>query len=306
MKITKGKQSITIIGEDFNTKEILECGQVFSFLKDKDENYLVVSNDKVAKIKVNGNTTTILTNYVDYFYNFFDLDTDYEQIKSKICTYYKDFNKFFGGGANIRILRQDAYQTIISFIVSANNNIKRIKKILFSISKKYGRAISREEYNFEPNVDRGAQDEVVESDDKLYSFPSLKELSNATEQDFKDLGAGYRSSYLVETVKLLQTQDYEINYLKSLDTKTLKAKLLQLKGVGNKVADCILFFGFSRTDVFPVDTWIRKAYKLFCQDNRSDEQISNYFVALFKDCSGYAQQYVFNYMINNKEFYNID
>ena len=282
MEITKDNNSISVFNKDFNIQEILDCGQVFSYKKLSAKEYVVVSLDKVANIKIGDEKTVINTKFVDYFYNYFDLDTDYEEIKKEICTLQSDFDKFFCGGNSIRILRQDAYQTIISFIVSANNNIKRIKKILFAISQKFGQKLS----------------------DDLFSFPTAKQLMSATEEDFKKLGAGYRSAYLVDTIKMLQTQDFDIEKLKQLDTKSLKQRLLQLKGVGNKVADCILLFGFARTDVFPVDTWIRKAYSFFCNKKRNDKQISEYFVDLFKNCSGYAQQYIFNYMITSKAFYN--
>ena len=123
----------------------------------------------------------------------------------------------------------------------------------------------------------------------------------ATVEDFKCLGAGYRSEYLVDTVAKLQTQGYESDSLKKLSTIDLKSKLQTLKGVGPKVADCISFFGFNRTDVFPVDTWIRQAYyKHFSSKKLSDQQISKYFVDLFGPLSGYAQQYLYDYMLNSK------
>lgn len=279
MKITKEKDRIIIENnKDFNIQDILECGQVFNFDKTSTNSYLVVSLDKWAKIVFDDNMTTIYTKEVDYFYNYFDLGTDYEKIKNEICLLYKGFEKFFIVGKGIRILRQDPYQTIISFIISANNNIKRIKKILTRICERFGKKL----------------------DCGVYSFPNIDSLIRATEKDFVELGAGYRSPYLVDTISKLKSKEYSIKDMAKLDTLTLRKKLLELKGIGPKVADCILFFGFNRTDVFPVDTWIKKAYEMFSNTKRSVTKVSEYFVSIFKDYSGYAQQYIFNYMISHK------
>ncbi len=279
MKITKEKDGIIIENDnDFNIEDILECGQVFSFERTSSNSYLVVSLDKWARIVFDDKRTIIYTKEVEYFYNYFDLDTDYEKIKKEICLLYNGFEKFFIVGKGIRILRQDPYQTIISFIVSANNNIKRIKKILNKICERFGEKL----------------------DCGIYSFPSASNLLQATEKDFIELGAGYRSSYLVDTISKLNSKDYNVNDMVNLDTLSLRKKLLELKGIGPKVADCILFFGFHRTDVFPVDTWIKKAYEMFSNSKRSATKISEYFVSIFKNYSGYAQQYIFNYMIVHK------
>lgn len=279
MKIQKLANKIIIDhSKDFNIEEILNCGQVFSYIKTGKNSYVVISANKYADVTFSPTQTVIKTAHVDYFYNYFDLFRDYEDIKHEILKRSPDFKKFFGGGESIRILNQDPVQTILSFIVSANNNIKRIKNFLFNLSKIYGEKLPCGEY----------------------SFPSLKSLNRATVADFISLKAGYRSSYLVDTISKLQTPEFDIYALKKLPTKDLKAKLLSLKGVGEKVADCILLFGFSRFDVFPVDTWIRKSFALFSREQKSDREISQYFVNIFGEYSGYAQQYLYNFMLNDK------
>lgn len=278
MKITVEDTKIIIEKTNqFDIKDILECGQIFSFKRLEDNSYFVVSMNKTAVIQEFDDRTEIKSKDINYFYNFFDLSTDYEQIKENIFSNHKEFDfcKEFGKG--IRILKQDPFQIIISFIVSANNNIKRIKNILFKMSEQFGTKI--EGTNF-------------------YSFPTLNQLLKATKDDFDNIGAGYRSEYLVQTIKILNSKDFDLNKLKSLNTTELKSKLLLLKGVGPKVADCILLFGFYRLDVFPVDTWIRKAYYIFETKKLSDENISKYFVSKFGNLSGYAQQYLYNFMLN--------
>lgn len=276
--IQKETDKIVIYNKNFNIKEILECGQVFSYTKINDNSYMVVSCNKVAIVTSFKDKTEISTKDVDYFYNYFDLDTDYEKINNEIVKRNKEFEKYITN--NLHILRQDPHQTIISFIVSANNNIKRITKILNKISCKYGSFLK--EYN-------------------CYAFPSLEQLTLATIEDFQALGCGYRAKYLVESIKKLKSKNFDINFLNSLDSAKLKEMLLKLNGVGPKVADCILFFGFSRTDFFPVDTWIRKAYYLKNPNKKvSDNKISEYYVNIFQNFSGYAQQYLYNYIIKNK------
>ncbi len=280
MKLQKEKNKIVITNDlDFNIIQTLECGQVFSFIKPSDNSYVVISTNKIANITYDDSTTIIESNDIDYFYNYFDLNTDYNKIKKEIISINPNVSKYLGFGDGIRILKQDIYQTIISFIVSANNNIKRIKGILFRLSSEYGSKIS----------------------EGIYAFPTLEQLSKVTSEDYARLGAGYRSDYLVKTINSLKTTEYDINFLKSLSTIKLREKLLSLSGVGPKVADCILLFGFGRTDVFPVDTWIRKTYYLFEQKKLSDKDISNYFVNIYGTYSGYAQQYLFNYMINHSK-----
>ena len=279
MRVLQEKNRIIVESEDdFDIKQILECGQVFSFYK-RHNRYIVTSMDKVAHITFCGNKTIIDTSDVDYFYNYFDLCTDYGEIRARIKEYYSNFDKYFAGGKDIRILHQNPFQTIISFIVSANNNIARIKKILNNISFKFGEKL----------------------EDKIYSFPTLQALKSASEEDFAAAGAGYRSEYLVKTIEMLQEDRYGIENMMKLSTSDLRERLMELKGVGGKVADCILFFGFGRSDSFPVDTWIRKAYLLFCSKPRTDKEISKYFLQIFREVSGYAQQYIFNYMINYKQ-----
>lgn len=270
------KENQIIINQFFDIRATLECGQIFSFFEHNKNQFTVISTNKVAIIDHTPQKTIINTKDINYFYNFFDLGTNYEDIKKQIIKINPQFEQFIK--RDLRILKQDPVQTIISFIVSANNNIKRIKLILNRISQKCGDYMP--EYN-------------------CYAFPTLKQLSTLTINDFVEMGAGYRSSYLYETIKLLNKNEYDVSKLKQLSSKQLKAKLMTLKGVGPKVADCILFFGFSKTDFFPVDTWMRKAYfKYFNVGQKTDVQIADYFVNIFKSISGYAQQYLYDYMLN--------
>lgn len=276
MKIERQGNKIIITHQhDFDIEQILECGQVFSHYKTSATSYVVISHEKCATITYSPEKTVIESDDIDFFYTYFDLDSDYEKIKSEILNRQKDFSKFFVLGDSIRILRQEPVQIILSFIFSANNNIKRIRNFLTKVSQKFGTLLPC----------------------GFYSFPSLSQLSSATVKDFSELKAGYRSSYLVDTIRRLQTPEFSAKSLSALGTEELKKRLMTLQGVGPKVADCILLFGFARFDVFPVDTWIRKSFALFSEEKRTDSQIAEYFKNIFGEFSGYAQQYLYNFML---------
>lgn len=268
-KLEKGK--IAIFGkDDFNPEHILECGQVFSFFKDENGDYVVLSRDKRAKILETQSGFVIETNDGEYFENYFDLKTDYGQIKKQLSAFdlLKEPIRF---GSGIRILKQDLFETVISFIVSANNNIKRIKLILNRIKEKYGSKM-----------------------DGYFAFPTREQLLTATEEDFAALGAGYRAKYLFEVLR--QVDERTLESWKVLQTGELRKKLVCLMGVGPKVADCILLFGYGRGDVFPVDTWIEQMHNRFYPPLPNREKVRERLVAQFGDLSGYAQQYLFFFM----------
>lgn len=253
--------------QDFNTKQILECGQVFCYIKNQD-NYEIYSGEKYAKIIENENNVEIITDDVNYFVNYFDLQTDYAKLKSMFMSKYPNIKKAIEFGSGIRILKQDPFETIIGFIISANNNIKRIQKSMFAIRQNYGDKIGN-----------------------YYTFPTKQKLLLATEQDFKNMGVGYRAKYLVEAVKQLQGFDFDKMY--KMSTKELNEKLLSIMGVGQKVADCIMLFAFAKGDVFPVDTWIEKVYCTYFEEEHNRVTIRKKLLENFGEYSGYIQQYLF-------------
>jgi len=251
---------------DFDIKHTLECGQVFRF-KPMDFGYRLYTMGHKADVYCQKDGTKILCKNKNYFIKYFDLDTNYAIIKSQLDK--QNLSEAIKYGAGIRILKQNPLETIISFIISANNNIPRIKKTIERLCEGYG-----------------------EKCDDYYAFPTLEKLSSIPLEFFKEIGCGYRAEYLVDTIAKLN--DFDFEKLSKLDTIELRQQLLKLKGVGRKVADCILLFGFYKTDVFPTDTWIEKVYKDEFGDNKlSAAKISEFYAKKFGNLSGYAQQYLF-------------
>ncbi len=277
MEVLLERNKITINNPDsFRIKDILECGQVFRYnIFSTHAN--VLSKNHCADIVQDKNDIIINCDDSDYFHNYFDLNTDYQAIKQQLAVNPLMCSAIeFGQG--IRILKGDLFEIIISFIISANNNIARIKKTLNFISEHLGN-------------DMGG----------YYSFPDIDVLAQADEGFFASAGCGYRSSYLVHTLNILKNDISFFDGLKNSDTSQAASKLMSLKGVGEKVADCILLFGLSKTDVFPVDTWINKVYKENFEGTLSKRKdIRTFFIDLFGNLSGYAQQYLFYYKRSNK------
>ena len=256
--------------KEFDITQILECGQVFSYKKIAEKKFEVYSSDKRAVVEQLCDRAIITTADPAYFENYFDLKRDYAEIKGKLQNNKELASPIlFGGG--IRILKQDKLETIISFVVSANNNISRITKSLFYIREKLGSKVG-----------------------DYFAFPTLNQLMLADEKFFVQAGLGYRAKQMVKLIQQLKHVD--LDEWDRLDTQTLKNRLIALSGIGPKVADCILLFGFSRGDVFPVDTWISKVfYDFYGEVTKNRVKMSEILTKKYGDLSGVAQQYLFYY-----------
>ncbi len=253
--------------EDFNPEHILECGQVFRFGK-IDNKYYVNSGKEFAIINENNKNYEIISSNAKYFANYFDLDNDYANIKKALMSDIV-LGKVIPFGKGIRILKGDKVEVIFSFVISANNNIKRIQKIIEKLCTMAG-----------------------ENCGDYYAFPSIEILKELSMEFYSNLGAGYRDKYLYKLSRQLAEVDLEEKA--KLTTIKLRNWLISLSGIGPKVADCILLFGFGRTDVFPVDTWIEKVYNVcYYEGEKNREQIARYLVNRFGKYAGYAQQYLF-------------
>lgn len=253
----------------------LECGQVFRYEAFR-EGYFVVSGDKACYLFKREDKVVFESDFPDYFYRYFDLDEDYRKIYEKALSFNAPFlSEAAKAGKGIRILNQNAEEVIYSFILSQNNNIPRIRKTIENLCSALGerRSFMGKEY---------------------FSFPMTAILAEREKEFYRAMGVGYRDSFLTETARKIN--DEGISRLFSLKGKELKDALISYRGIGEKVANCISLFGFHDTASFPVDTWLEKVYKEdFRGRERSRKKIASYFEGLFKEYSGYMQQYLFFY-----------
>ncbi|MEG1529216.1 MAG: DNA glycosylase [Clostridia bacterium] len=257
----------------FDIKQTLDCGQVFRYVEhpnftDCGSKFTLFAGSHCAEITDCGESYNVLADESNFFWKYLDFDTKYDiiQLNAQDKGLVSSAIEF---GRGIHILRQDTAETVFSFLISQNNHIPRIKAIIERMCAGLG-----------------------EKMDGYFAFPTIDKLAGAGEKFFAEIGAGYRASYLDRTAKALR--DIDIECWRLLDTDTLRANLMKLHGVGRKVADCILLFGFRRFDVFPVDTWIAKIYE---EEYPSvpPEKLSKMLVEKYGDLSGFVQQWLFYY-----------
>lgn len=279
----------------FNINQILDCGQIFRYniVGNMAE---VISLNHYAQIFTYPNKVEIATLDIEYFEQFFDLDRDYNAIKKALSgdEFLSPAIKF---GYGIRILNQNLFEMLVSFIISANNNIKRIKNSLNYLSKAFGTKTTVKCCHFKSI--EGALSTYNNGQIEYYAFPTLEQLKKASIDDYTKAGLGYRAPYMYDTIqKLNQT---ELNKCVNSSFDEQLKWLMSLKGVGEKVAHCIMLFALHSTTVFPVDTWINKVYNdLTNTINTNRKQISAQLTNRYKSMSGYAQQYFFYYYRSNK------
>lgn len=266
-------------------KHISECGQCFRWNEELDGSYTGVFKNNVLNAKeqnhqiifdgiCDGDIKEIVTQY-------FDLDRDYDDIKNKLSKIDEPLKNSIDYGSGIRLLNQDLWETTISFIISANNNIPRIKGIIERMARRYGNKIEWK-------------------GNEYYTFPTPEQLSKASVEDLRALGLGFRDKRIYDTTKLVISKQIDLEKLKQeTDSKKIKETLLTLPGVGPKVADCIMLFSTLKClDVFPVDVWVRRVmnelyFKLPDETKLKRDQIEKLATEKYGDLAGLAQQYLF-------------
>ena len=271
--------------KSFEPKHIFDCGQCFRWNEIADGSYTGTFGRNVLNVKkenkeirfkglVDGNIEDICNKY-------FDLDRDYEKIKKDLSKIDNNMKTSISYGEGIRLLNQDLWETIISFIISANNNIPRIKGIIDRISKTYG-------------------EKIVWEGKEYYTFPTPKQLSKATIEDLRKLGLGFRDVRVYETTKIINAKKVDLEKLhKEENTQHVREILLTLPGVGPKVADCILLFStLKRLEVFPIDVWVRRVINELYIKNENEEKVNKKEIEQlakqkYGNLAGIAQQYLF-------------
>ena len=283
--IVKEQRFILKNQKSFELKDIFECGQCFRWNLQENGSYTGVIKDAIINVKKENENIIFIGkcegSIKELIENYFDLDTNYEEIKIRLSNIDEYLKTSIEYGEGIRILNQDLWETIISFIISANNNIPRIKGIIERLSQKYGNEI---EWNGQ----------------KYYTFPSCEQLKDVKVQDYRNLGLGFRDVRLYETTHMILNKEVDLEKLKkNTNTQEVRNELLKLSGVGPKVADCILLFSdLKRFDVFPIDVWVRRVMNdLYIREpdetKVSKVKIEKLAEEKFGKLKGLAQQYLF-------------
>lgn len=272
----------------FVPEHIFENGQAFRWKKEDDNSFTVVHKNHLLNVKKQ-DEEIILTGcdeeeFNKYWYDYFNMDTDYEKIKeefSKVDINLKNAVQF---GSGLRVLKQDPFEMIITFIISANNQIPRIQKSVNMIAQFLGEKIGS--FN--------GQD--------YYSFPSPETLAKITDEQLAMLKVGYRDKYIKETTLAIANGEFDLEAVKQMETMEAQKYLCSLKGVGPKVADCIMLFGYNKMDAFPVDTWVKKVMNeyYFDEEITNPKKIRLAGLEKFGKDAGLAQQYLFYYARENK------
>ena len=271
--------------KSFELTDVFDCGQCFRWNKQPDGSYTGIFGKNVMNVQkyvdtvifkgiCNGNIKEIVEDY-------FDLNRDYEDIKNKLSQIDENVKKSIEYGKGIRILNQDLWEMIISFIISANNNIPRIKGIIERLAQKYGK-------------------EIEWKGEKYYTFPTPEELKDVTIEDYRKLGLGFRDIRLYETVQMILDKKIDLNKMQqNPNTYEVREQLLTLSGVGPKVADCILLFStLKRFEVFPIDVWVRRVMNELYIKNEDETKVNKKEIEKlakekFGNLAGIAQQYLF-------------
>lgn len=259
--------------KDFVPMHTFDCGQCFRWEKQPDGSYIGVANSQVVRISAEGDTVTIdgcsHDDYESFWKRYLDADRDYSLIKNEL-TVNETMKSAIEFGSGIRILRQDFFEALISFIISQRSSIPKIKSCVEKLCRHCG-----EEILFEGKT--------------YYSFPNAQRIAALSEEDIRSLGVGYRAPYILRAAQAVSEGDIDTDFLEKADTSAAREKLLSLHGVGDKVCDCVLLFSLGKYDLFPSDVWIKRVMAEEFETN--DAKTSG--ESLFKNYSGFAQQYLF-------------
>lgn len=271
--------------KSFEPEHIFECGQCFRWNKQKDGSYTGIFKQNVVNVKKADNKIIFRgickENIKDECIKYFDLNTNYDNIKSKLSNVDNYLKTSIEYGEGIRILNQDLWETLISFIISVNNNIPRIKGIIERISKSYG-------------------EKIVWDKAEYYTFPTPQELSKASVEDLRNIGLGFRDVRVYETTKIINENPNKLKELEDeKDVNKLREELLKFPGVGPKVADCVMLFStLKKLEVFPIDVWVRRVMNELYIKNDDETKINKKEIeelakTKYGNLAGIAQQYLF-------------
>lgn len=276
-KVQEGIPFVTAEIKDFNLKDTLESGQCFRWKIQKDGSYTGVVQNNILNVSADNDTFifkyTDLETFRDLWYSYFDLGRDYHTIKQRLSDDLT-MKKAIDFGAGIRILKQDIWETLISFIISANNNIPRIMSIIDNLSTQYGEELEQ----------------------GFFAFPKPEVLANIDLNKLRECKAGFRCKYIKAAAEMVVDKKIDLYGLKNLSTAEAREQLQMIPGVGEKVADCVLLYSGTKYDIFPIDLWVKRAIEaLYIGHEAKLSDVREFCKSKFMELEGFAQMYIFNY-----------
>lgn len=271
------------IEKPFKLEDTITCGQIFRFFKMEDGSFDVILKDRVINVYEKNNYLYVSSNNEDdlksVVMNYFDLDNDYSKINEYLLKQDKKLDDAINFSKGLMMIKQDPFETIMEYIISANNSVPSIASALNNIALKYGK-------------------KVMFNDKEYYLFPQYKALKDVKESDLRECKVGFRDKYLKAMIDKLNNNELDLDSFYNMDTKEALDKLMENIGIGPKVASCILLFAYQKYDVFPVDTWVKKVMKK--EYNIEGEKNIRAFASItYGKYSGIAIQYLFNYGRNS-------
>lgn len=254
----------------FNLEATLNCGQCFRWEQQDDGSYSGVVRGELLNIATyddiiafkNTSEETVEKLWKDYF----DLNTNYEEIAQELGKVSPNMSNAIKYAPGIRILRQEAFEALCSFIISQNNNIPRIKKIISLLCEKYGK--------------------VCKNNENYYEFPTSEVIASLKPQDLREIGCGFRDTYLIDAAKKVENKKIDLKLINEMPIDEARLELQKIKGVGPKVAECTLLYGMHRMECFPKDVWIKRAMT---------DLFPNVNYEIFGKNAGIAQQYIYHF-----------
>ncbi|MBE7046969.1 MAG: DNA-3-methyladenine glycosylase 2 family protein [Ruminococcaceae bacterium] len=269
---------------DFHPAHTFLCGQCFRWTENSDGSFDGIAYKKAVNVSFSEGTLIIKNTTEDDFNNiwshYLDLGRDYTSVK-EILSSDTNLKNAIEYGYGIRILNQEPWECLISFIISTQNQIPRIKKIVNSLSEGFG-------------------NKILIEDRIYYTFPDADALKGLCEEDLGFLKAGYRAGYIIDAVKKITSGEICLEKIFDMDYPSAKKELMKIKGVGEKVADCVLLFSYGKTEAFPIDVWVGRIMRnLYLSDEASIKDIREESERLFGKYAGIAQQYLFYYAREN-------
>ena len=273
---------IKIENTDINLKDTITCGQIFRYIEENDNSYTVLLSDRVVNLKIDNNILYVKSNNENnldtIIKDYLDLNRDYNKLNNELLLLDKNLKDIISECTGFKIIKQPKLEAYISYIISQNNRVPQIRNVLNNISKNYG-------------------EKVIFENREYYLFPKLNNLKKITKEDFRKMKTGFRDEYLYNFIKRVDSREFDLDLIDNMDSINAMKYLMENKGIGEKVASCILLFSYSRFDVFPIDTWVKK----YMKDTYDIEGVSNikkFTNEKYKGYTGLVIQYMFHYKRN--------